>query len=138
MNDIDVDFYKDALRLLQHGGGKVFNHYDEGAPSSGKTALTVQSSFPGHLTVLFVFSCVCVAHSFSVGEAQFDSYTMLKPQVNTSFAPSQPSIHATSGSSESKCFAGPRLRSLEFRASGCVWKGSLLLWFLYDCPEKGP
>ena len=41
LNGIDVDFYKDAvLRLFQHGGGKGFNHYYYGAPSSGKTALT--------------------------------------------------------------------------------------------------
>ena len=61
LNGIDVDFYKDAvLRLFQHGGGKGFNHYYYGAPSSGKTALTRPIIVPW-LSYGFVCFFLCYA-----------------------------------------------------------------------------
>ena len=63
LNGINVVSYKESLlRLFREGGGKGFNHYYYGAPSSGKTALTrpiieswlskyvvLQCFFPGHV-----------------------------------------------------------------------------------------
>ena len=61
-NQIDSAAYRQSVvRLFQSGGGKGFNHFYYGAPSSGKTALT--------RPIL----------------ALFKQYAMLKPQVGTSF-----------------------------------------------------
>ena len=61
LNGIDVGFCKYAvLRLFQHGGGKRFNHYYYGAPSSGKTALTRAIIVPW-LSYGFVCLFLCYA-----------------------------------------------------------------------------